>query len=387
MSEPGQEPAAELSDPAPVTRQQATRQRLPGRGGGRSCAARSAPGWPARPRPASPSAPPFPRPRAARRRAWPTGCPRCRSTARTRPPSCARPSRSTAVISFDVTAAGRAELTDLMRTITDRARFLTAGRHAAGRSASPRRRPTPACSAPTVVADGLTVTVGVGASLFDDRYGLAARRPALLTPMNPFPNDALDPAQCHGDLSCSSAPGTTDTVLHAMRDIAKHTRGGMQANWRIDGYNGPARPAGTTPRNLLGFMDGIANPAVTDPTLMNELIWVPRRRAGEPAWTAGGSYQVIRLIRMLVEFWDRVSITEQELMIGRRRATGAPLDGNGEFDHPDYAKDPGGAVIPLDRAHPAGQPADPADRVQPHPAPRPQLRPRHRRASATWTWA
>jgi deferrochelatase/peroxidase EfeB len=35
-------------------------------------------------------------------------------------------------------------------------------------------------------------------------------------------------------------------------------------------------------------------------------------------------------------------------MFGRRRDSGAPLDGNAEFDTPGYAADPQGKVIPLD---------------------------------------
>lgn len=57
---------------------------------------------------------------------------------------------------------------------------------------------------------------------------------------------------------------------------------------------------------------------------------------------------VVRLIRMMVEFWDRVSINEQERMFGRRRDSGAPLDGNNEFDTPNYAADADGKTIPLD---------------------------------------
>ena len=249
-------------------------------------------------------------------------------------------------VSFNATASTRAELVELFQTITTRARFLTAG----GTPGDLGVASPPADSdtlGPVVPADGLTITVGVGSSLFDDRYGLSSSKPVKLAPMVVFPNDDMvDSTERDGDISLQICADHQDTVMHALRDIAKHTRGGMQGSWKVDGFQSVPRPSGTQ-RNQLGFKDGIANPNVADTTVTDALIWAHGGLRGERQWAEGGSYQVIRIIRMLVEFWDRVSLNEQELMIGRRRDSGAPLSGTAEFDTPEYADDPDGNVIPL----------------------------------------
>jgi len=185
--------------------------------------------------------------------------------------------------------------------------------------------------------------VSLGASLFDDRFGLAARKPARLSAMPTFANDAMEPDWCHGDLMLQLCADNVDTVHHALRDITRYTRGGLQLRYRTAGFVSRPRPAGT-PRNLMGFKDGIANPTEIDGP---DLVWVGAGQ-GEPGWATGGSYQVVRLIRMLTEFWDRVSLAEQEAIFGRHRDSGAPLGGAVETDVPDYDRDPAGALIPLD---------------------------------------
>jgi deferrochelatase/peroxidase EfeB len=161
------------------------------------------------------------------------------------------PQTAAAFLSFEVTAGNRRELTDLFRTLTERAAFLTNG----GTPPPPRPGKPPEhrnLLGPTVLPDDLTVTVALGASLFDGRYGLAPRKPAQLEAMRAFSHDDLDPEITHGDLLVQVCANHRDTVGNAMLDIMRQTNGGMRLRWRIDSFRFPPRPVGVW-RDWMGF--------------------------------------------------------------------------------------------------------------------------------------
>jgi deferrochelatase/peroxidase EfeB len=54
-------------------------------------------------------------------------------------------------------------------------------------------------------------------------------------------------------------------------------------------------------------------------------------------WTAGGSYHVVRIIRMFVEFWDRTPLAEQEAIMGRHKELRRPAGLHRERDEPVFS--------------------------------------------------
>jgi deferrochelatase/peroxidase EfeB len=268
------------------------------------------------------------------------------------------PPAQATLVAFDSIAPDAQTLAAALQALTSRARELSAG----GAVSLLEVDAPPADSGilgPDNAPDALTVTIGFGASLFDGRYGLASRRPAELIQMPTFPVDQLDPRISHGDVMVQICAQHRDTVVHTVRELARAVRGTLQQRWSMDGFSGANRgpTSKNSPRNLFAFRDGTGNPVTTDSSLMNQLVWAG---AGEPAWAVGGTYQVVRVIRMHVEFWDRVGLTEQENMIGRARDTGAPLGGTNEFQDPRYDLDPKGERIPLDAHIRLANPRTPA---------------------------
>jgi len=190
-------------------------------------------------------------------------------------------------------------------------------------------------------AAGVEVTLAVGASLFDERFGLAEHRPPRLTAMPRFPNDVIDPERCHGDLLLQICGSGHDRVAAVADDLVRAGGAGLRTRWRMAGFraeSGTTVSGLPTARNLFGFREGAGNPDPADAELMDRLVWTDE----------GGTYQVVRLIRFATALWDREPVPRQESAIGRRRQDGTPLQGGAEDVTFDYSADPNGDVVPLD---------------------------------------
>jgi dye decolorizing peroxidase len=234
------------------------------------------------------------------------------------------------LVAFDLAAgAGRKEAAALLRRWSETARRLMAGEPATQDDTDVARDAGPS---------SLTVTFGFGHSFFA-RTGLEGRRPVALDPLPDFSSDRLDKTRSNGDLWVQIGANDALVAFHALRAIQKDARGAARVRWQMNGFN--RSPGATahpmTTRNLMGQVDGTRNPKPTEPDF-EQRIFVPESGPDHPAWMAGGSYAVVRRIRMLLDDWERLSLKEQEAVIGRRKSDGAPLSGGGEMTEMDLQK-------------------------------------------------
>lgn len=239
---------------------------------------------------------------------------------------------------FDVTTTSRDDLIALLQAWTAAAEEMTTGRTVG--SATTRNYASPPADtgeALDLPASGLTITFGFGPTLFEkdgkDRFGLGARRPAALQRLPHFPADNLNLDRSDGDLCVQACADDPQVAVHAIRNLARIGFGTVAVRWAQLGFGRTSSTSDkqVTPRNLMGFKDGTANLKVEDTENIEKFVWVGPEDDPKATWLAGGSYLVARRIKIQIEPWDRTSLQEQEQLIGRERAHGAPLSGGDEF--------------------------------------------------------
>ena len=264
---------------------------------------------------------------------------------------------------FDLVAGKADDVAALLRRWTEAAARMTKGETAAPLGTDLSVAAVDSGDALDLGAARLTLTFGFGPGLFikdgKDRYGLTAQRPAALADLPAFTGDQLVAAHTGGDLCVQACADDPQVAFHAVRQLARLAYGAAELRWLQSGFS--AEPThGETPRNLLGFKDGTQNPITappkghgggsTRPMLAPEkVLW-----AGEeaPVWMRGGSYLVVRRIRLSLEHWDRTETDFQEQVFGRHKKSGAPLGGHDEFEPLDLkATDKDGNFVIPENAH------------------------------------
>jgi dye decolorizing peroxidase len=247
------------------------------------------------------------------------------------------------LVAFDLTDGGRKTAAALMRRWSTAAERMTAGR-------------APADDNQIALDAGpssLTITFGFGRSFFA-KTGLTARLPEALAALPSFSQDKLDPARSDGDLWIQIGADDALVAFHALRILQKEATvdGAAVLRWQMNGFNRTPGATGEprTVRNLMGQVDGTNNPKPTDADFARRIFVPSSGSSRSPEWMGGGSYAVVRRVRMLLDSWDNLPVDRQEKVIGRRKSDGAPLSGGTETTAVDLNKrNPDGTLaIPSD---------------------------------------
>lgn len=246
------------------------------------------------------------------------------------------------LVALDVVTDDADALRELLSRWTVAAERMTLGAEAAAGGVvggGPWKVPQDTGEALDLAPGHLTVTIGYGPGLFDDRFGLADRRPEALRELPGFVGDDLDPARSGGDIVIQACSDDPQVAVHAVRNLVRMGFGVVAVRWSQLGFGrtSSTSQAQVTPRNMFGFKDGTANITSEETAALDEHVWVaPDDVPGAASWMAGGSYLVARRIRMHIEVWDRTPLMEQEQIVGRDKKVGAPLGAKDEFDEPDF---------------------------------------------------
>lgn len=236
-------------------------------------------------------------------------------------------------VSLNCVAKSKDELREMFQLWTTQSVELMNGRLVEPYKSNTLLPPTDTGEAVGLNAKNLTLTFGVGPSLFENtELGLQSMKPDELKDLPHFPKDQLDPHYVGGDICIQACADDPQVAFHAVRNLVRSARGKVTMRWSQVGFNSyeVKNNEKQTPRNLFAFKDGTGNPNVDKQKEMDDVVWV---QPGESkSWLTGGTYLIARRIQLHLETWDRTALREQEATFGRHRDSGAPIGKTEEFE-------------------------------------------------------
>ena len=245
----------------------------------------------------------------------------------------------TNMVAFDIKeSVTKADMLRWMRLLTDDIARLTAG------------EPVLADPAPELAigAARFTAYVGFGPSLFS-KLGLESQMPEGFADLPAFGVDHLQERYSGGDVLIHIAADDPVVLAHGTRGLVRDSMPFASVRWVQPGFaHSPGMiPAGLTHRNLMGQVDGTANPELGSSDF-DSVVWINEG----PEWIKGGTLLVFRRIAMQLDTWDQLGTPSKEEVIGRKLSNGAPLTGERETDVPDLgARHPNGLLVIPEFAH------------------------------------
>jgi dye decolorizing peroxidase len=194
----------------------------------------------------------------------------------------------------------------------------------------------------------LTVTLGISPE-FLTKLGLEDRAPRNFSQLPKFKIDQLRSEYSGGDVLLHVSADDPIVLSHAVRALTRDSVTFASVKYAQQGFSNAqgVMPRGVRQRNLMGQVDGTANPEFGSEDFANT-VWI----SDGPDWLIGGTMMVFRRIAMQLNTWDSLGRGEKEQVIGRDLAVGAPLGKTQELDFPDFsAVDENGLKVIPDFAH------------------------------------
>lgn len=211
-------------------------------------------------------------------------------------------------VGLDLLRPKAADAEKVLRLVTDDAARMTRGEPALGDT-------QPELS---LNADMLTVTVGLGHSLFE-RTGLTHRIPESFPVLPRFPTDEFERSWTGTDLLLQVGANDPVTLAHTIRMLTKDLSTLTRVRWMQPGFRStaPGTMGVAARRNLMGQVEGTHFPSPgTD--AFTTVVWMEEG----PDWALGGTVLVLRRIRMLLDTWDMLDRPVQETVMGRNLVDG-----------------------------------------------------------------